>query len=288
MSTKEKLHPRSKHRNPYDFKELSRAIEGLKKFLIKTPSGSQSIDFTNPQAVKTLNQAILKKDYDLDWDLPDGFLCPPIPGRADYIHYISDLINQGSPSHQINVLDIGTGASCIYPLLGHKIYNWQFVGADINPQALEHCQKLIDQNHLNKFITLRLQTDKEHIFSGVIKDGEFFDVSMCNPPFHISAKTAQEANERKWRNLNKTTKVLNFGGQADELYCKGGELRFIKTMIHESKHAPIKWVTCLVSKKEHINPLLEELKLIKVKHTKVISMGQGQKISHILAWSFHN
>lgn len=286
MSTKDKLHPRSLHRSDYNFSRLCAACPCLKKFIYLTPLKKQSIDFTNPEAVKTLNQAILKSDYGLEWDLPDGYLCPPIPGRADYIHYAQDLLGQTKTPPK--VLDIGVGAGCIYPLLGYKLYQWRTVGTDIHQASLEHSQKLIDENHLSNSITLRLQPDKSHIFEGIIKDDEYFDLSICNPPFHESAKHAKQAKERKWRNLKKKTETLNFGGFANELYCEGGEVGFITKMIHESKTAPIYWITCLVSKKQHLNELQEELKHLQAKKIKVIPMGQGQKTSHLLAWSFQN
>ena len=62
---------------------------------------------------------------------------------------------------------------------------------------------------------------------------------MCNPPFHATAEDAMKATYRKNRNLKgkRASKVeLNFGGQHKELWCKGGEARFIKDMIYESKH----------------------------------------------------
>ena len=66
--------------------------------------GDESVDFANPAAVKALNRALLRQDYGLDyWDIPAGYLCPPIPGRADYVHYLADLLaadrGGGAPRH---------------------------------------------------------------------------------------------------------------------------------------------------------------------------------------------
>jgi hypothetical protein len=100
--------------------------------------GTESIDFANPAAVKALNQALLKKFYDIaHWDIPPGYLCPPIPGRADYIHHVADLL---AGEHEVAiprgpsvaVLDIGIGANCVYPIVGCHDYGWQFVGTDID------------------------------------------------------------------------------------------------------------------------------------------------------------
>lgn len=77
----------------------------------------------------------LLSDYmtlDCRW-IPDGQLCPTIPNRANYIHWINDLLTMHpSPWHDATVgtwgIDIGTGANCVYPLLGAAIHGWKFVG----------------------------------------------------------------------------------------------------------------------------------------------------------------
>jgi 23S rRNA (adenine1618-N6)-methyltransferase len=39
------------------------------------------------------------------------------------------------------VLDIGTGASCIYPILGQTVYQWHFVASDIDPISINTAKK---------------------------------------------------------------------------------------------------------------------------------------------------
>jgi 23S rRNA (adenine1618-N6)-methyltransferase len=87
------LHPRNPHRFRYDFKELIKSCPKLAPFVSLNKYKSESIDFSNPEAVKILNLALLRHFYQLSyWDIPENYLCPPIPGRADYIHYIADLL----------------------------------------------------------------------------------------------------------------------------------------------------------------------------------------------------
>ena len=131
--SKGNLHPKNKHQKGYNFTELCEAYSELKAFVIVNQYGTETIDFANPQAVKAINTALLFKDYRLTfWDFPDDNLCPPIPGRVDYIHYLADLLTASKITKNITVLDIGTGANCIYPLLGNAEYNWSFVGTDID------------------------------------------------------------------------------------------------------------------------------------------------------------
>lgn len=278
---KAELHPRNPHRGLYDFKKLISACPDLAEFVLFNPYGNESIDFANPQAVKALNKAILLLHYNLVWDIPNGYLCPPIPGRADYIHYVADLVDG---KKDIRVLDIGTGANCIYPLIGHKSYGWSFVGTDIDPKSISIAEKNIKANSLDGVIELRLQTNPKSIFEGVIGKGESFDISMCNPPFHTSAEEARSGTMRKNKNLK--TKGLNFGGKSNELWCEGGEAAFITQMIKESVNVDCKWFTTLVSKEDNLHKIYKALEKHKPTQVKKLEMGQGQKKSRIVAWTF--
>lgn len=218
----------------------------------------------------------------------------PIPGRADYIHHIADLLAKTSNKKQvkeIKILDIGTGANCIYPILGHQEYGWKFIGTEIDRQAAKTAQDIIDKNNiLNESISIRHQENKRNIFKGIINPGEQFDFTLCNPPFHNSKEAATKGTQRKLRNLGKevTNKpVLNFGGQNNELWCEGGELGFITNMIYESVHfkTQCQWFSSLVSKKENLKPLLGILKKVTAE-SQIIEMNQGNKMTRILVWKF--
>jgi 23S rRNA (adenine1618-N6)-methyltransferase len=297
LAEKENMHPRNAHRQGYDFKQLCKAVPDLKAFVGMNKYGNESVDFTNPDAVKTLNKALLKSVYGVDgWDIPEGYLCPPIPGRADYVHYIADLLretNNGTipKGNKIHVLDIGMGANCVYPLIGNAVYKWQFTGTDIDPVAIRSARSITSVNKgLAGDIDLRLQTGKEHVFTGVVKPADRFDVTICNPPFHASFQEAQAATTTKWKKLGvmKKPTLLNFGGQKNELWCNGGEAGFIRRMVEES--APIAkqclWFTTLVSKKETLPAVYNALKRVDVTEVKTISMAHGQKTSRFVAWTY--
>ena len=291
------LHPRNLHNQGYDFPALVASYPALASHVKPNPYGDLSIDFSNLLAVKTLNAALLKQHYNIaGWDIPDGALCPPIPGRADYIHYIADLVGLENPD--IRLLDIGTGANGIYPLLACRIYGWQCVGSDINTQSLANVETIIDSNpDLKERFTLRTQNDKNHIFEGIIQPGECFDVSVCNPPFHASQDEALKSTQRKVSNLARnrgeakaTTKApnLNFGGQGAELWCKGGELLFLKRMVRESQaySSQCHWFTSLVSKADNVRPLKKLMLKVGAVDIREIEMKQGNKVARVLAWTF--
>ena len=165
--------------------------------------------------MKALNKALLVTHYGIRyWDIPKNYLCPPIPGRADYIHYIADLIDpegvnmmvkeecDDQPRRQCRCLDIGVGANCIYPIIGHVEYGWTFVGSDIDPLSIENARKIVTCNPvLAHKIDLRLQKDNRKIFDGIIAPDEYFDVTICNPPFHSSREEAEDGTLRKLSSL---------------------------------------------------------------------------------------
>lgn len=295
---KDNFHPRNRHRHRYNFPELINACPELANYVSPNQFKDLSIDFADPNAVKALNKALLKQFYSIGlWDIPEGFLCPPIPGRADYIHYAADLLmgedGKLPKGKHIKVLDIGVGANCIYPLIGHYEYGWTLVGSEIDQLASRSATNIIEANGLSKFISIRRQRSADQIFTDIINPGEKFSLSICNPPFHSSMKEAAEGTSRKWKNLGKDKKQaadLNFGGKNAELWCEGGEERFILLMIEESVRfaQSVQWFTSLVSKKETLAACYKALERLGVIEVRTIEMKQGQKASRMLAWTYLN
>lgn len=290
------LHPRNKHNSNYNFAELIQNYPNLNTFVFTNQYGNQTIDFANPQAVRSLNQALLKCFYQIDYyELPQTNLFPPIPGRADYIHYIADLLAKGingtlPTGSGIKILDIGTGANCVYPIIGNKSYGWTFVGTEIDKPAFQTANTIIAKNQLSNSVTLRFQNSKRNVFRNIVQTTDKFDCVICNPPFHDSKDAATKGTQRKLKNLGKAIEgkpVLNFGGQNNELWCEGGEKAFITNMIYESVHiqSQVKWFTVLVSKKENLKGFYKTLEKVKA-NFETIEMQQGNKSSRILAWQF--
>ena len=297
-STKPKLHQRNKHRQGYNFKQLTEACPALAPFVKVNKYGTESIDFSHAIAVKLLNKALLMEYYGIvNWQIPPNYLVPPIPGRADYIHHIADVLSDQKEQKipkgpKIKCLDIGVGANCIYPIIGNKAYGWSFIGADIDPIAIQSAKNIIASNpSLKNKIEIRQQENKEHIFQSVIQEEDVIDLTICNPPFHTSLQEAQASNRRKVSNLKKEKVAkanLNFGGQSNELWYEGGEVAFIQKMIRESKQFATAcfWFSTLVSKKTTLKGMYQALKNEKATIVKTLEMGQGQKTSRIVAWTF--
>jgi len=296
---KTRLHKRNRNRERYDLAALVNVHSELKEHVKPNKRGDDSIDFSDPKAVKHLNKALLNHYYGIEnWDFPDENLCPPIPGRADYIHYMADLLSESNfgtiPKAENNVtcLDIGVGASCIYPILGVVEYGWNFIGSDIDAASIESANNIVQSNKaLENKIDCRLQKSDKAYFKNVISEEDRIDLSICNPPFHSSEQEAKQANQRKVDNLSgKSTNpiVLNFAGVKKELICEGGEFRFIQDMILESKDYSKScfWFSSLVSREKHLKALYKVLRSVNALHVRTISMSTANKSSRILAWTF--
>ena len=285
------MHKNNKHKEDYDFKRLIEGYPELEPFVFVNNYKKQTIDFANANAVKALNTALLKVHYTIDfWQFPDTSLCPPISGRVDYIHYICNLLNASNLNKNITILDIGTGASCIYPLLGNAVYNWNFVATDSHKKSIAYAEKIIIKNKLKKSVQLKHQPNTESVFKGILKPNDRFSASICNPPFYKDEAEAFEATTRKLKGLGKLTDSVtrNFAGQAHELCFKGGEKAFLHTYLYESSLFKTNcfWFTSLVSNKDNIKSIRTSLNKLGATVFKVIEMHQGNKRSRVVAWTF--
>lgn len=293
-----RLHARNRNRDRYDLDALLISNPELKGYMKPNHFGDNSIDFSSTTAVKLLNKSLLNHYYGIaNWDFPDENLCPPIPGRADYLHYIADLLAENNfgvipKGETIICLDIGVGASCIYPIIGVTEFDWNFIGSDIDPKSIESAQNIVDANRsLKNKITFRLQKDPTAVFREIMGDLEKIDLTICNPPFHVSLEVAEKGTRRKIKNLSgKTVKTpeLNFAGNGNELVCDGGEFQFIQNMISDSKIVAKNcyWFSTLVSKVSNLKGIYKLLEKNGAIQVKTLPMGTGNKSSRIVAWTF--
>jgi 23S rRNA (adenine1618-N6)-methyltransferase len=283
------MHKNNLHNGDYDFPELCVEYPQLKEFVFKNKYDKHTINFAYPKAVKALNTALLKAYYNIDyWSFSDDSLCPPIPSRVDYIHQLNDLLIESGITKDVKVLDIGCGASCIYPLLGNAVNNWKFVGTEIDNNSLNSAQKIINENNLNEHIKLRFQSDKSNILNDIITENDSFSASMCNPPFYSSQEEADESNDRKMKGLGIDSSVRNFSGSQNELWYEGGEKAFLHNYLYQSSlfKTQCHWFTSLVSKTENVQPMYDSLRKLKATQIQTKSIKIGNKITRIVAWSF--
>jgi len=299
--SKGRPHKRNSFQGSYDINRLTAAHPALHPhIIIQAHSGRQTVNWSNPESVRVLNTALLVADYGIHPQyadlLPMGALFPPVPGRADYVHHMADLLQRSNNDgniplgRQVVGVDIGTGASCIYPILATSIYGWRMIASEIDPTSIRSARDIVTANALEELIDVRTQERSSRIFDGVLHRGEVVDFTMCNPPFYTSKGAFQAENARKLRGLSRSNQSRrnvvrsmpafnstttsesstgmsnNFGGNDNELWCNGGEVSFVKNMIRESELYQDKclWFTSLVSRKDNL-PKIESIMNIKGK-----------------------
>lgn len=280
------MHPKNPFNKDYNFNNLIAKHPPLKSFVFENEYGNQTIKFADSQAVKALNTALLKEHFGVNyWNIPENNLCPPIPGRLDYLLHVADLVSE----KDIHLLDIGTGANLIYPILASTHFNWKCTASEVNTDSLSNAQEIIDKNEALKNIELRHQQFKSNILEHIILPTDAFDVVVCNPPFFKNRTDAQKSNLRKFENLKLSEdKTQNFGGLSNELWYKGGEEAFIKKMAEESVQFKdqVRWFTSIVSQKENLKNIKRAINKTKPTEVKIIEMEQGNKQSRFVAWTF--
>ncbi|KAJ2263042.1 hypothetical protein GGI01_001085, partial [Coemansia sp. RSA 376] len=265
----------------------------LKPYLVSESSQRSTIDFKNPDAVRVLNQALLSVYFDLRIHLPSNSLCPTIANRLNYIKWLSASIIPELTPGPLTGLDIGTGASCIYPLLGARyLPQCKFVGTDINEESVAIASQNVDQNELHDRIKVFLNTDRhttlpldalEFPLPNADIEGSNFAFCMCNPPFYESI------DERlRLRQMKRGAPSLNTIAKDDELYTDGGEESFLSRLVDESVLCAkrIKWYTTMVGKKNTLALLKTKLRGAGAKQVRDGVLIQGRTTRWVLAWSF--
>lgn len=286
------MHRNNKHQGNYNFKNLESVHEPLGDFTFVNARQNTTIDFSNPEAVRALNTALMKLDYDVSfWEFPESNLCPGIPGRADYIHLMNDLFRVSKiETKDITVLDIGTGASCVYPLIGKAAYNWRFVVTECDNKAIASAEKIIAKNDLKDKIELRIQPDTAQMFNNIISPEDKFDASICNPPFYKNEVDALKSTTKKLKGIGKLTDSVtrNFAGEPNELWYEGGEKAFLHNYLYESSlyKSQCFWFTSLVSDKDNVQSMYKSLKKLGATSIRTLEMTQGNKKSRVVAWTF--
>ncbi len=291
------MHPNNPFKTDYALLELAELVPALKNHFIQTKAAKLSLDFSQPEAVKNLNKALLMQQYNIRyWDLPTGYLTPPVPGRLDYLLYLADLLAESNAGvvptgKEVRLLDIGCGAACIFPLLAQSHFRWLAVGTEVDAKALKAARAIAQMNpSLKGKVEIRQQTSTEQLFAGVTTAEERFDCCVCNPPFYESAEEARRVNQRKWQQLPsaRAGSGRNFGGQSHELHRPGGEKAFAIQLVKESQDRPklCTWFSIMLSNKAHETPVYQALLRAKAARVEVLPLQIGNKETRAIAWRF--
>ncbi|KAG7641519.1 unnamed protein product [Arabidopsis thaliana] len=315
--------PRSKYSdNPPDFASLASLYPSFKPFVFFSGSRAR-IDWTDYNATRELTRVLLLHDHGVNWWIPDGQLCPTVPNRSNYIHWINDLLSSGiiqslgGDGSKVKGFDIGTGANCIYPLLGASLFGWSFVGSDFTVVALEWAEKNVQSNpHFSDLIEIRdskvppqcssvpevenTESEKtiqeEAEISATVKSDYHDNKSFIEPAVLLGVVKENETFDFCMSNppffetfeeagLNPKTSC---GGTPEEMVCNGGEQAFVSRIIEDSAvlRQRFRWYTSMLGKKANLKLLISKLWEVGVTIVKTTEFVQGQTSRWGLAWSF--
>jgi 23S rRNA A1618 N6-methylase RlmF len=285
-----RMHPRNPYSVPIDIAQLAGQFPDLYDHVISRSSNGRVVyDWHAPGATYAVTRALLKRDFDLDWQQPLEHLCPPVPGRLNYLLWVEDLVLQdaAAAAEGVCVADIGTGASAIFPLLGARRFGWSFLALDSNEEALGHARSNVERNGLQHLISA-LHVPHDGSIAHALSSHPSITHTMCNPPFFASASSDA------WR-LRAAAAGAGGGKVAcaaveRELFTEGGEVAFMTKIIQECAASPcrgrIKWFTCMVGIKADLAALKSACSAAGAVQVRSTTFYQGQTLRWGLAWTF--
>ncbi|XP_032823528.2 RNA N(6)-adenosine-methyltransferase METTL16 isoform X1 [Petromyzon marinus] len=292
MALNRDMHPRNRYKDkPPDFALLASRNPEFKKHVQTDLSGRVRLNFKEPEAVRALTCALLQEDFGLSIEIPLERLIPTLPLRLNYIHWVEDLLGSSlsrDPEKSVHGIDIGTGASCIYPLLGATMNGWHFLATEVDNVCFTYATQNVARNGLQGLVRVMKVPQKTLLVEALNEDPELaYDFCVCNPPFFANQQEAYGVNSRNSHRPPPSS--VNTGG-ATEIMAEGGELEFVRKIIHDSLQLQkrIRWYTCMLGKKCSLAPLKEELRRCGVPRTTTTTFCQGRTMRWALAWSFHH
>nr|XP_019539786.2 U6 small nuclear RNA (adenine-(43)-N(6))-methyltransferase-like [Aedes albopictus] len=289
MSMNKFMHPRNIYRQRPDFRALVKQYPELTAVTTVDLNGKLKLDYKDRKALQLLTSCLLKRDYGLQVDLPPDKLVPTLPLRLNYILWLEDLEEALGWKNRAEVrgLDIGCGASCIYPLLGvvHSKRRWRMVGLELLEDSVLVARANVERNGLQACIEVVQQKSEDgSVLKQFMEGRENFDFCMCNPPFFDDDEgtTHKDRTDQRKEPPNAVT------GSDKELRIDGGELRFLERIIDESLELKerITVYTSMIGHKKNFEEILRIMKRRSISNVTTTRFCQGNTTRWGVAWSF--
>ncbi|KAK8206984.1 hypothetical protein IWZ01DRAFT_351626 [Phyllosticta capitalensis] len=260
---------------------------------------------------------ILKKDYDIELDMPEDRLFPT-PSRALYVRWIASLLNSTDPSwyenfdpesstqpcprrEEIAGLDIGTGASAIYPLLALRLHpQWFMYATEIDATSLRYAHDNLVANKLDDRCRLLQRTPTQPFMPDADKLGrQHLDFVMTNPPFFASVQewqaslsgTGKEKPPDSVCTGARTEMVYEGEGQGEgESGGGGGDYDFALRLYRESaqaEHVKAQWYSVMFGKKQSAQRFVAHLQTAQCLNFATFLLGAANRTRRwVVAWSW--
>ena len=296
MALNQFMHPRNIYRKKRNFSKLAQEYPEFAPFLKHFANGNTTINFSDANAVRCLTRCLLRKDFELDVNIPNDRLIPAVPQRLNYVLWVEDLLQSFQISREVHGLDIGTGCCCIFCLLVcRKNPSWKMTGLEIDHDSFQSADDNVRRNKLCDKIT-------------VIQSGNWLDIlscpntkfafSMCNPPFFAKEEHHGMDEESTMDNVkhdgeDKVSRKSSGNASCPiESEAVGGEATFVLKMIHDSFSAKdrVKIFTVMLGRKSSLTHLKKHLRNFQHENDDLTFTStqfcQGRTMRWGLAWSF--
>ena len=195
----------------------------------------------------------------------------------------------------MRVLDVGCGASCVYPLIGCRLRRgWGFVATEVDVRSVECARENVRANGLGERVDVRLVGGGDGGVLDVLAEHEevgVVDVVMMNPPFYESEEKMRESAEKKKRKPNSActgVKVeMVWEGAEGEV---GGEVGFVGRLIVESaveeNRMRVQWCSAMLGHLSSVPILIGRLRDKGCDNYAVTEFVQGETRRWCVAWSW--
>lgn len=305
------------------------------------------LNFDDPAALVSLTKTLLLNDFKLDWSIPCTRLCPAVPNRINYLLWVEDLLaipSSQSPSSSgstapiaprvatalslsppplrslsrlsapanIYGIDIGTGASAIFPLLGCRMNDaWNFVATEVDDASARCALDNVNRNVLGDRIHILRQDKDDPLLARALAAPELIGSSLVDDSFKSrskvssdeSAAAATEArlcsepsfaflmcNPPFFERGHILPKHTATGKSATdtETICEGGEVGFVARLARESAVSctRVRWFTSMLGKQASLQPLMNILRELGASSILSTRLVQGKTMRWAIAWSF--
>uniref|UniRef100_A0A6G1SP69 U6 snRNA m(6)A methyltransferase n=1 Tax=Aceria tosichella TaxID=561515 RepID=A0A6G1SP69_9ACAR len=300
------MHRRNIFRKEPDFKKLAYDYQELKQFMTVGSKSKLKFDFKNPDALRALTCALLHRYFQKRINIPSDRLIPAVPQRLNYICWLEDLVkllaNQVNDSNVLGI-DIGTGASCIFPILScHRNPSWSFIGVEADQKSFSVAVENVQKNFMDDRIKVVKVSTEEALNDILCLANSPVTFIMCNPPFfeeeygvtlemspNISGSGASGGGGSMIGGVSRPKSNANTSNKIESI-CSGGEITFVGRLLEQSRHLKeeVTIYSSMLGRKQsltHFKQTLSSMDDDNLSWTWA-ELCQGKTIRYAIAWSF--
>ena len=211
------------------------------------------------------------------------------------MRWIQDLLDTTAENYrdrydaerEVLGLDIGVGASAIYPLLACSTRpGWRMAGTDVDALSMEWARRNVEGNGLSKRVKLVMSRAEGKVVPLEVLGVEEVDFVMTNPPFYDSKADMLASYTNK---AAPPSAVCT--GSENEMICPGGDVGFVSRILEESLvlRGRVRWYTAMLGKMSSLQQIVAKLKGHEINNFAVTCLQAGYKTKRwAVAWSFRD